>query len=229
MGYFCFKKRNYLGCAGLRKCCWSACQVHKNREVIMQIPLSKSWVTEEDIKAVEVVLMTPYMSLGPKLLEFESMLAGVAKRKYAVAVNSGTSALHLIIRSLGIKDRDKVITTPFSFIASSNCILFERAKPVFVDIDPKTYNINPNLIEEKITEKTKAILAVHVFTQPTDWDKLKEIAKKMGKKGREKMEKNFALMLFYCRRRNFLRTLLKNQKISFKKFRVLEFCLRGSE
>ena len=144
----------------------------------MNIPLSKPWITEEDIKAVEEVLRTPYLSLGPKLTEFESMLAGVANRKYAVAVNSGTSALHLIIRSLGIKDGDEVITTPFSFIASSNCILFERAKPVFVDIDPKTYNINPNLIEERITEKTKAILAVDVFGQPADWDKLTEIAKR---------------------------------------------------
>jgi len=144
----------------------------------MNIPLSKPWITEEDIKAVEEVLRTPYLSLGLKLPEFEKMLAGVVKRKYAVAVNSGTSALHLIIRSLGIKDGDEVITTPFSFIASSNCILFERAKPVFVDIDPKIYNINPDLIEEKITDKTKAILAVDVFGQPADWDKLTEIAKK---------------------------------------------------
>jgi len=144
----------------------------------MNIPLSKPWITEEDIKAVEEVLRTPYLSLGPKLPEFENMLAGVAKRKYAVAVNSGTSALHLIIRSLGIKDGDEVITTPFSFIASSNCILFERAKPVFVDINPKTYSINHDLIEEKITEKTKAILAVDVFGQPADWDKLTEIAKR---------------------------------------------------
>ena len=144
----------------------------------MQIPLSKPWVTEEDVKAVEEVLRTPYLSLGTKLPEFEEMLASVANRKYAVAVNSGTSALHLIIRSLGIKDGDEVITTPFSFIASSNCILFERAKPVFVDIDLRTYNIKPNLIEEKITDKTKAILAVDVFGQPADWDRLTEIAKK---------------------------------------------------
>ncbi len=144
----------------------------------MQIPLSKPWITEEDIKAVEEVLRTPYLSLGPKLPEFESILAKVVQRKFAIAVNSGTSALHLIIRSLGIKDGDEVITTPFSFIASSNCILFERAKPVFVDIDPKTYNINPELIEGKITEKTKAILAVDVFGQPANWDKLTKIAEK---------------------------------------------------
>jgi len=144
----------------------------------MKIPLSRPWITEEDIKAVEDVLKTPYLSLGPKLPEFEKMLAEIGHRKFAVAVNSGTSALHLIVRSLGVKDGDEVITTPFSFIASSNCILFERAKPVFVDIRKDTYNIDPNLIESKITEKTKAILIVDVFGQPADWDEILEIANK---------------------------------------------------
>ncbi len=144
----------------------------------MKIPLSKPWITENDIKAVEEVMRTSYLSLGPKLPEFEALLAKVSGRKYAVAVNSGTSALHLIVRSLGIREGDEVITTPFSFIASSNCILFERAKPVFVDIKPDTYNINPDLIENAITEKTKAIIAVDVFGHPADWDKITEIAKK---------------------------------------------------
>lgn len=142
----------------------------------MRIPLSKPWITEEDIKAVEEVLRTPNLSLGPRLEEFERKLSEIGGRKYAVAVNSGTSALHLIIRSLGIKDGDEVITTPFSFIASSNCILFEGAKPVFVDIRKDTYNIDPELIEEKITDKTRAILVVDVFGQPADWDRLTEIA-----------------------------------------------------
>jgi perosamine synthetase len=144
----------------------------------MKIPLSKPWITEGDIKAVEEVLRTSYLSLGPKLPEFEKRLAEIANTKYAVAVNSGTSALHLIIRSLGIKDGDEVITTPFSFIASSNCILFEGAKPVFVDIRKDTYNIDPGLIEGKITEKTRAILGVDVFGQPAEWDKIEKIAKK---------------------------------------------------
>ena len=144
----------------------------------MKIPLSRPWITEEDIKAVEEVLRTSYLSLGPKLPEFEGILAEIAQRKYAVAVNSGTSALHLIIRSLVIKDGDEVITTPFSFISSSNCILFERAKPVFTDIRKDTYNINPDLIEDAITERTKAIIAVDVFGQPAEWDKLTAIAKK---------------------------------------------------
>jgi perosamine synthetase len=144
----------------------------------MQIPLSKPWITEEDVQAVEGVLRTPYLSLGPKLEEFEGKIRQISKTKYAVAVNSGTSALHLIIRSLGIKDGDEVITTPFSFIASSNCILFERTKPVFVDIRKDTYNIAPDLIEKKITGKTKAILVVDVFGQPVDWDEILEIANK---------------------------------------------------
>lgn len=144
----------------------------------MHIPLSKPWITEEDVKAVEEVLRTSYLSLGPKLVEFEQKLAEVANRKYAVAVNSGTSALHLIIKLLGIKEGDEVITTPFSFIASSNAILFEKAKPVFVDIQLDIYNIKPNLIQSAITEKTRAILAVDVFGQPADWDKITKIAKR---------------------------------------------------
>jgi perosamine synthetase len=123
-------------------------------------------------------LETPNLSLGPKLKEFEENIAKFVGVKYAMGVNSGTSALHLIIRALEIKDGDEVITTPFSFIASANCILYERAKPVFIDIDEKTLNIDPSKIEEKITKKTKAILAVDVFGHPADWDTLKKISRK---------------------------------------------------
>ncbi|MGB9844121.1 MAG: DegT/DnrJ/EryC1/StrS family aminotransferase [Caldisericia bacterium] len=144
----------------------------------MRIPLAKPEITEEDIKSVEEVLRTSYLSLGPKLIEFENIIKEYTGIKYVVTVNSGTSALHLIIKSLNIKDGDEVITTSFSFIASSNCILFERAKPVFVDIEEESYTINPDLIEEKINEKTKAILAVDVFGQPAYWDKLEKIEKK---------------------------------------------------
>jgi len=143
-----------------------------------KIPLSNPDITNLERKAVLEVLKTPNLSLGPKLEEFEAKIAQYVGVKYAVGVNSGTSALHLIIRALGIKDGDEVITTPFSFIASANCILFERAKPVFIDIDEKTLNIDPDKIEKKITKKTKAILAVDVFGHPADWDKLKKIAKK---------------------------------------------------
>lgn len=143
-----------------------------------KVPLSKPDITAKEIKAVAEVLKTPHLSLGKKYIEFENLVAKYAGVKYAVAVNSGTSGLHLIVRALGIKKGDEVITTPFSFIASSNCILYEGAKPVFVDIDPKTLCIDVKKIEEKITDKTKAILAVDVFSHPAGWQELKKIADK---------------------------------------------------
>jgi perosamine synthetase len=148
----------------------------------MKIPLSRPDITRLERKAISDVLRTHQLSLGPKLTEFEEKIADYIKIRYAVAVNSGTSALHLIVRSLGIKEGDEVITTPFSFIASANCILFERAKPVFVDIDPRTLNIDVSRIEEKINKKTRAILAVDIFGHPADWDRLKEIAQKYNLK-----------------------------------------------
>ncbi len=144
----------------------------------MKIPLSKPDITDIEKKKVLEVLETSYLSLGPQLKEFEEKIAEYAGVKYAIAVNSGTSALHLIVRALDIKDNDEIITTPFSFISSSNCALFERAKPVFVDINSETLNIDVSKIEEKINEKTKAILAVDVFGNPANWDELKEIAVK---------------------------------------------------
>ncbi|MBL7072743.1 MAG: DegT/DnrJ/EryC1/StrS family aminotransferase [Candidatus Omnitrophica bacterium] len=147
-----------------------------------QIPLSGSDITEKEKKAVLNVLESPYLSLGPRLPEFEEKMSSFIGTKHAVAVNSGTSALHLIVRALGIGAGDEVITTPFSFIASANCILFENARPVFVDIDKRTLNIDPDLIEERITKKTKAILAVDVFGHPAEWDKLEKIAEKHGLK-----------------------------------------------
>ncbi len=142
------------------------------------IPLSKPDITQKEIDAVTEVLKTSQLSLGQKYKDFQEKIAAYAGVKYAVATNSGTSALHLIIKALGIGKGDEVITTPFSFIASSNCILYENATPVFVDIDEKTLNIDVTKIEEKITPKTKAILAVDVFSHPADWEKLEEIAKK---------------------------------------------------
>lgn len=142
------------------------------------IPLASPDITASEIEAVLSVLATPILSLGPKLPEFEKKIAVYTGTKYAVAVNSGTSALHLIIKAMGIGPGDEVITTPFSFVASSNCILFEEAKPVFVDIDPVSYNIDTSKIEKKITPRTKAILAVDVFGRPANWRELQRIAKK---------------------------------------------------
>src|SRR3989344_81905 len=142
------------------------------------IQLSKPDITKKEIKAVSDVLKTSTLSLGKKYIEFQNTMADFTGVKYAVATNSGTSGLHLIMKALGIGAGDEVITTPFSFIASANCILYEGAKPVFVDIDKNTLNIDVSKIENKITKKTKAILAVDVFSHPADWDALKKIAKK---------------------------------------------------
>jgi perosamine synthetase len=145
--------------------------------IMMKIPLSRPDVTEDDIEAVVEVLKTPYLSLGPKIEEFERKLAQYVGSKYAVAVNSGTSGLHLAVKALGLGERDEVITTPFSFVASANCILFERATPVFVDIDPGTFNMDVEKIEEKITKRTRAILPVHVFGRPCNMTSIRQVAR----------------------------------------------------
>lgn len=146
----------------------------------MQISLSRPDITQAERDAVLEVLQTPNLSLGPKLPEFERVFAAFVGSRNAVAVNSGTSALHLCMRSIGLQPGDEVITTPFSFIASSNCILFEGGVPVFVDIDPDTWNINPDLIEAAITPRTRAILPVDVFGQMADMPRIRQIAQKHG-------------------------------------------------
>jgi len=142
------------------------------------ISLSKQDITEREISAVTDVLRSNALSLGPKLPEFEKKIADFVGAKYAVAVNSGTSALHLCVRALEISEGDEVITTPFSFIASSNCVIFEKAKPVFVDIEPDTLNIDIEQIEKAITSKTKAIIPVHVFGLPANMNAIMKIAEK---------------------------------------------------
>ncbi len=146
----------------------------------MQIPLAAPDIREADRAAVLEVLDSGALSLGPKLPAFEEAVARVAKARYAVAVNSGTSALHLCVKAADISDGDEVITSPFSFVASANCILFERARPVFVDIDPVSYNIDASRIEAAITPRTKAILPVHVFGRPCALDEIAYIAQKRG-------------------------------------------------
>ncbi|SHF51981.1 perosamine synthetase [Caldanaerobius fijiensis DSM 17918] len=148
----------------------------------MNVPLARPDITQREIDAVVEVLKSDILSIGPKIVEFEEKVAKYVGKKYAIAVNSGTSALHLIVRSLGIRDGDEVITTPFTFVATVNCFLYERAKPVFVDIDPDTLNMDIDKIEEKITDRTKAIMAVDIFGQPLDMVKINEIAKKYNLK-----------------------------------------------
>ena len=144
----------------------------------MQIYLSRPDITEQEIEAVCAVLRSPNLSLGPKLPEFEEAFTKYIGTKRAVAVSSGTSGLFLCMSALGIKPGDEVITTPFTFIASAASIMMAGAKPVFVDIDPVSLNIDPAKIESKITEKTKAILPVEVFSNPAGLDNICEIAAK---------------------------------------------------
>ena len=146
----------------------------------MQVPLSGPDITEKEINAVVEVLRSGVLSIGPRLEEFENKIATFVGVKHAIGVNSGTSGLHLAVRALGISDGDEVITTPFSFIASSNCILFERATPVFVDIDPLTLSIDVERIESAITPRTKALLPVDAFGQPVDIEAIKSISEKYG-------------------------------------------------
>lgn len=144
----------------------------------MRIHLSKPDITEEEIQAVCEVLRGPNLSLGPKLPEFEAAFSEYIGTKRAIAVNSGTSGLYLCLLAMGIGAGDEVITTPFTFIASTTSIMMVGAKPVFVDIDPVNLNMDPAGIESKITDKTKAILGVDVFGNPAGFDKVCEIAEK---------------------------------------------------
>jgi len=146
----------------------------------MKIPLARSWITESDADCLSKAVRSNRLALGPWTERFEERLAEYVGVRYAIAVSSGTSALHLIVRALGIGPGDEVITTPFSFIASTNCILFERAVPVFADIDPVTLCIDPEAVDRAITPRTKAVLAVDVFGRPADWPALEAIAGRRG-------------------------------------------------
>ena len=142
------------------------------------IPIAKPFMDEEEIKAVAKAIRSGTIAQGPKVRELEEKFAKLCSTKYAVAVNSGTAALHASLNAAGIQQGDEVITTPFTFIATANTILMQSAKPVFVDIEENTFNIDPKKIEEKITEKTKAIVAVDLYGHLCDYDKLSKIAEK---------------------------------------------------
>src|SRR5687767_101033 len=140
------------------------------------IPLSQPDITQVEIDAVVDVLHTNTLSIGPKVEAFERAVANVSGRRHAVAVSSGTAGLHCAMVAAGIGPGDEVITTPFSFVASANAALFVNAKPVFVDIDPKTLNIDVAKVAPAITTKTKAIVAVEVFGHPGGMIELEQLA-----------------------------------------------------
>lgn len=142
------------------------------------IPYGRHSIDEDDIRAVEEVLKSDFLTTGPKVAEFEKMLCGYMGAKHCATVNSGTSALDIAVGALELPAGSEIITTPFTFVASSNCILYNNCKPVFADINAKTYNIDPAQIEKKITKKTKAIIYVDYAGQPCEIDEIREIAKK---------------------------------------------------
>jgi perosamine synthetase len=146
----------------------------------LRIPLSRPEIDDADRQAVLDVLSSGRLSLGPRLEEFEGALARRSGVAHAVATSSGTAALHLAVRAIGLQPGDEVITTPFSFVASANCLLFEGARPVFVDVQPDTLNIDPTHVRRAISARTRAILGVDVFGHPADWDELRALADEFG-------------------------------------------------
>ena len=142
------------------------------------IPYGSQWIDEQDIEAVVETLKSDYLTTGPKINEFEEKFADYVDAKYAVAIANGTAALHAATYAAEINEGDEVITTPITFAATVNSILYQNATPVFADIDPDTYNISVESIEEKITDNTKAIIPVHYTGQPCEMDKIKKIADK---------------------------------------------------
>ncbi len=143
----------------------------------IKIPPAKPLIEEEEIEAVKRVLKSGRLTQGPVTEEFEREFAKYNSVKYAIAVSSGTAALYIALIAAGVKPGDEVITTSYTFIATANTIVYAGAIPVFADINPDTYNIDPKSIEEAITSRTKAILIVHLFGQPCDVDPIIDIAR----------------------------------------------------
>jgi len=144
--------------------------------MIERIPMSSPEIDECDLAAVAEVLRSGRLSLGPKTEEFERELCNYLGVHHAVAVSSGTAALHLIVRALGLGPGDEVLVPSFTFAASVNVLLYEGVTPVFCDIEPVTYNLDPADLEKRITPRTRAIMAVDIFGHPADWEAINEIA-----------------------------------------------------
>lgn len=146
----------------------------------MNIPLSHPDITQKEIDAVVEVLSSNTLSIGPRVIEFERKVAKLTDRKHAIAVSSGTSGLHCCMLAAGIGQGDEVLTTPFSFVASANCILFVDAKPVFADIDPLTMNVDVEKLQHAITPRSRAIVGVETFGHPGGMSELETLAREHG-------------------------------------------------
>lgn len=144
------------------------------------IPYGHQWIDETDIEAVVQVLRSAWLTTGPKVIEFEEAFAKFVGARYAVAVSSGTAALHAAMYAIGIKPGDEVIVPAMTFAATANCVVFQGGNPVFVDVDPETLLIDPDQVKAKITPRTKAVIAVDYTGQPCDYDALREVADRHG-------------------------------------------------
>ena len=144
------------------------------------IGLSAPYVDERDEELVLEALRSGRLSLGPMVERFERALAARVGAPHVAAVSSGTAGLHLCVRLAGLRPGDEVVTTPFSFVASSNCLLYEGVTPVFADIDPRTLNLDPGAVEAALTPRTRAILPVHIFGYAAELDELEAIAERRG-------------------------------------------------
>jgi len=145
-----------------------------------RINLSAPWIDERDEELVLEVLRSGWLSLGPTGPRFEALLAEAAGAPYCAAVSSGTSGLHLCMITAGVGPGDEVITSPYSFVASANCAIYEGATPVFADIDPRTLNLDPAAVEAAITPRTKAVVAVDIYGYPCEIDELRAICDRHG-------------------------------------------------
>jgi perosamine synthetase len=145
-----------------------------------RIELSAPWIDERDEELVLEVLRSGRLSLGPTGPRFESLLAETVGAGHCAAVSSGTAGLHLCMRLAGVGPGDEVITSPYSFVASANCAIYEGATPVFADIDPRTYNLDPAAVEAAVTPRTKALVAVDIFGYPCELDPLRELCERHG-------------------------------------------------
>ncbi len=145
-----------------------------------RIPLSFPFLDRREEELVVQVLRSGRLSLGPMVERFERLLAERVQARYAAAVSSGTAGLHLAVRLAGVGRGDEVITSPFSFVASANCVLYEGARPVFADVDGRTLNLDPRAVEAAVTPRTRAVVAVDIFGYPCELDELKAVCDRHG-------------------------------------------------
>ena len=150
------------------------------KSAVRRIPLSRPYIDEREEELVLEVLRSGRLSLGPTIERFEELFAERVGAPYAAAVTSGTAGLHLLAHIAGVGPGEEVITSPISFVATANCFIFEGAEPVFVDVDRRTLNLDPAAVEEAVTERTKAIVAVDMFGYPCELDELRAIAERHG-------------------------------------------------